>query len=255
MRQLSEQEIAAVNAFEAEMAGTGLVWDADSESGQKNIQIISKQIGSNPYTLDGLRYAVLLHKDELVWKSAAARSAEAVLNQLSEADRKIIDSWITRQRLVSHDDQGVDNKAILVGWLKEAMPEEGISFVALDKALANILSGTGGIRVRQLHWLPEPPQHEGGYGKHSGKVFSSNNDDKEGFVGGRFNHANSTSPSVRAENSAAAKEAALKAEAEAIRGNTHAKTQQIQRMFVTDRSTGQIDWSATKQARLRLANS
>ena len=47
-------------------------------------------------------------------------------------------------------------------------------------------------------------------------------------------------------------EAAAKSEAESLRGWSHSENDQLGKIFVTDERTREIDWTATRDARLRL---
>jgi hypothetical protein len=74
------------------------------------------------------------------------------------------------------------------------------------------------------------------------------------WVNGRKNHAADPAsyPSETPQLSAAKEEARAQVEAESIKGNTHAETDEIQRFFVMIPGTSNIDWSATKTARLNV---
>jgi hypothetical protein len=103
---------------------------------------------------------------------------------------------------------------------------------------------------RQLHYVPLPRQQNP----------RQHQDDGEPFLGRDVNltpaqhrerarQAYATKESESPTTIRGREQAAAKSEAEAMRGNTHSETHQLEKLFVVDETTHEIDWVKTRDAR------
>jgi len=163
----------------------------------------------------------------LTYKSPAQIEFERL--NLSVSEKAIVGDWLNNQKkLVVDGDPGFENISSLAGWLRAR--HFAITAQGLNTALTNVINSG----QRKLYWKPAPatPAYEGGYGRHSNtksERISLSGEVVEKIV----------------DNS---KEKYYQRAAESIQGRTHAETNELRKIVVTN-PDGSVNWKATSQAR------
>jgi hypothetical protein len=251
MREFTQQEQQAILQAELQLREQGLIVD-DADGQQKvdhNVERILAYFDLNkttPLTVQTVLTAVQQMKDQLKWKSAAQMEYEKVYNALSAAEQNAFGAWWFRQKnvLILEGDEGFSNAAQIIAWMR------GRAFDArgLDVAVSNL----AGSSRRPLHWAPTREQVSSGRPGHA--------------PSGAFAPKSETNLSARdhQKRTAAAADAAAGRKTptpgtdyrklcEEIKGSTHSKTAQIQRLFVMIPGTSEIDYEQTYFSRRRAA--
>jgi hypothetical protein len=174
------------------------------------------------------------------------------------ADTQALAAWFDKQTLLIKDgDEGYRNFSELI----QELQGHPATQVNIDNAIASIQYATGGggaigkytTRIRRpLSYVQRQTERP--------KSFHQQTDDGSPFLGKDVN----LTPAQHRERARAAyaepetespstirgrEQAAAKSEAEAMRGNTHSETDQIQKLFVYDQANQEIDWVKTRDAR------
>src|SRR5450631_1301428 len=224
-RQYTEQDIAALTQVETALRDAGM--DIDNP---KCIYLISDYLQANPQipvTYENVIAFVNANNTQFVWLSAAQREYNKVAAENPSAAHQFATWFNVQTQLVKTGDEGFINSALL---LAELRGRDAGDRDRIREAIGRI-GYRGG---RQLTFVPtsqkrDPRSHTA-------------TDDGKGFLHG----ANKSPLDYRREmNEAAEKnnpaapptssvEAAAKAQAGSLRGNTHSETEMIQRVFATN---------------------
>ncbi len=172
---------------------------------------------------------------------------DKLYNQLTKDQQDQFGGWwhsfSTKNTIVTEDEQGFDNAVEILKWTKG----RSLDSRTLDLAVSNLTATQG------LHLVPMRQQESQGRPGHTsdGKGLFSKDD---------------TNLSARDHQKLAAEAAAkasgkseptpgtdFRALADAVKGSTHSKTEQIQKMFTTRPGTSDIDYEQTYYARRRAA--
>jgi hypothetical protein len=210
-------------------------------------------------TQETLAKAFPLIKPHLKLKSPAYLEAERLAQ--GYADAQALAAWFDKQQtLVKDGDLGYKNFSELIQEL-EGRPATQAN---IDSAIASIqyATGGGGTKGRFTTRIRRPLSYVQRQ-KERPKSFHQLTDDGEPFLGRDVN----LTPMQHRERARAAhaeperespstirgrEQAAAQREAEAMRGNTHSETNQIEKLFVIDQTTHEIDWVRTRDARRSL---
>jgi hypothetical protein len=181
-------------------------------------------------------------KPHLRFKSAARLEAEKAARENSTISQKFSE-WFDAQNIIVKDatDQGYLNFAQL---LRELRGRE-VTTDTIFQAMGRISYRPG----RQLAYVQkkgkqvDPSYRPGQFitdynvtpGEHQRRLRASRTQEQE-------------SPAARHSRD----QAAAQSEAESLRGWSHSENAQLSRIFVTDEKTREIDWVATRNARLKL---
>ena len=238
-QQLNQNEMAAYEKFCAEH---NIVCDA-SEVGVANGNILGGFViekMDSDLTPASLAASFPQVRDQLVFKSAAQKEVESVVSGMTEDEKSITREFLKKQgQLVLDGDEGLENLSSIASWLRaRSYP---ISAQNLGTALSNILNNG----QRQLHWKPAAAQTEP-YGRHSSdsRSFAPKSNTNRNITSSKHDHAKDQ-PISTLKNSLSADESRWMQMAEGLRGNTHSKTAEMQKIM---RST----WRETYESRLRL---
>jgi len=198
-------------------------------------------------------------RPHLKLKSPAYLEAERLAQ--GYADTQALVTWFSNQTLlIKEGDDGYRNFSELVQELQGRPATQA----NIDSAIASIQYATGGggafgkytTRIRRpLAYVQRETERP--------KSFHQQTDDGEPFLGRDVN----LTPAQHRERARAAyaepekespstirgrEQAAAQREAEAMRGNIHSETNQIEKLFVIDQTTHEIDWVRTRDARRSL---
>jgi hypothetical protein len=153
-------------------------------------------------------------RPHLKFKSDAYLKLEQAANGMTPPEADIFDEWMSRQRLESANDQGMENATNILSWLRERNLE--IISRNLDVALQNIIC-KGHLGHAPLVWKPIKVKKQ----------------ERE------MSDAEIATWRSRAESARVETPSGL-----VLRG----KTEEVQKTTLNDAS-GKIDWKATAQAR------
>jgi hypothetical protein len=215
----------------------------DDEVGRANGDLIGEYIvltWNEDITPRTLAVALEKLRDRIVFYSAAQLAYDKEYNALTKAQQDAFGSWWHRQGkiLVLENDEGFSNAKEILKWC------QGRNFDArtFDLAVSNLAGSRGLHFVRQSTFRG---------GKHSGSdaSFMSKSDTN---LSAR-DHAARRAAEAAAASGTPAPRTDYRKLSEEIKGNTHSKTLQIQRMTVTRPGTSETDWEATYAARRRAA--
>jgi hypothetical protein len=242
-RQYTEQDIAALTQAETALRDAGM--DIDNP---KCIELISGYLQANPkipVTYENVIQFVHANNTQFIWLSAAHRELNKIVGEDPAAAQKFATWFNVQTQLVKTGDEGFENSSLL---LTELRGRDAGDRDRIQEAIGRI-SYRGG---RQLHFAQStrttvnPRSHAPA-------------DDGQPFLGRGVNKspldyrremneaAEKNNPTAPAPTSSV--QAAAKAEAESLKGNTHSETEQLGRVFVTLPGTSEIDWVQTLASR------
>ncbi len=248
MRQFNETETQALLEAEKLLKEQGLSND------ERNLEIILDYFDKNPTTAVTAQMVLWLAnhdnvKPHLKWLTPAQK-AWADLN-LSAQEFEVVQTWLKSQRgLIALGNEGVENALACTKWVKDR--NYTLNAANLQHAVTNI---TNNGKVR-LHWTPVRQERPELLHNHAKDPVAENpKPDPRYRPDGRLNHSlDPTSHPKQSESSIRTRlDAEAKSKAESVKGKTHAATETISKIFVTD-SQNNINWQATYEARVRAAN-
>lgn len=243
-RIFTEQEIREILEAEKILRTRGLIVDEvdGKESVDHNAERIASYFDLNmniPVTVQTVLKACDLMKDQMHWKSGAQIAYEKLYNALTPSDQQKFGGWWFQQKnvLILENDEGYSNAAKIISWMK-GRPFDSR---ALDLAVSNLAANRGLFLAHQSSFRPSA--HTGGDGSFMPK------DSANLTARDHARHAAEARAAASGQEPAPAPD--YQALADAIKGPTHSRTEQIQKMFVTE--NGGISWEKTYFARRRMA--
>jgi hypothetical protein len=234
--------------------------DWSAEGIKRNADLMDEYFQQNrvPVTIANIYRAVEARKQDFAWISLAEARYNIIAAENPVA-ATAFKSWFDSQKtVINTGDEGFQNA---VNILEEIGKGRNVDSKTIQDAIARIEAPASKFSTRirpPLHYVPvsrpvDPRQHQ---------------DDGTGFLGKNVNETRwqrlsrersereaaeaKSAGAIASAQSAAALE--TKRQADELRGNTHAESEQIGRVFVTTAGT-EIDWPATLQARLALQKS
>ncbi len=252
MRAFTGAEQKVFLEVEPKLRDMGL--DVDSAAdGQKNLEQVMAYFDKNQVAVTEANVLWLVShrnmKAALAWVSPAAAAFNRL--QLTAPEFEVVQAWLKSQRyLINAGDEAIENALACVKWVKDR--NYSLNAQNLTHAITNI----GSNSKIKLHWVPARPQQEQGALHNHAKHPLPTPKTDERYENGRLNHAKDPAsypePSESSVRSRAESEARTKAEA--VRGKSHGATATVQRIFITNPGTSDINWQATYEARVRAAN-
>lgn len=243
MRTFNQKETNQL--LEAEM----LLKEQGLSNDDRNLEILLDYFDKNP-TVAVTAQTVLWvanHpniRPSLTWLTPAQKAWADL--RLSAAEFTTVQEWLSKQQiLVSTGDEAVVNALAVVTWCQKR--GYAINAVNLQHAVGNIMAGS---QVR-LHLVQVRAQQTSMLHNYAKDPMVETKQDPKYRPDGRVNHSYSEPPSESTVRGRAESEA--KTKAEAVRGKTHAASDTLQKILVTNKH-GEIDWQATYEARVRAAN-
>jgi hypothetical protein len=248
---------AEVKTYQKFCADHNIVAD-ESEAGLQNGETIGTYVAITwgvDFTPATLAVALDKLRDRIVFYSPAQAEYLKVANQDPDRANQLA-NWLGTQgnsgQLVNQGDEAFDNLRLLLITLR--------GYDINPTTIRHAEDRIGNKPGNKLQYVPQP-RREGPRSQ------AAKNDDGVPFLGRNLNEPEWVRRSrERSEreareaasrtSSASARAAAVreaKRQAEELRGNTHAESEQIGRVFVTEGS--EVDWPGTLQARLRLQQS
>ncbi len=244
------QLIEALNQFHKIHAPRGFI--DTTENGEALLRHLAQN--NMPPTLASLEQSAKLHTPELGYKFYLSPQ-ELVLQNMranfGEAQLAAFDAWWGRQKHLVHTPQA--EASILAQLVGRVFTNENF-----DSA-AGRCSHTGQVEEhRSVHYQP------GQYSNRTDLKDETPLDQRLDVFGKPVAKSTSYRGSIREQYEAAVaaraerdhtpesnSQAEAQREAEAMRGNTYSRTDQIQKMFITTQS-GAIDWVATRNVRRQI---
>lgn len=246
-RQFTESDLQQFYEAEKGLRQTGL--DVDHESSGHNGKLIVDYLQSNPnvpVTVANIYAFVESRKNDFIWRSAPQQEYDKIAAENPTAAAQLT-NWLATQgkvgQLVNSGDQAFENASSLISELRG----RSITIDTISQAIGRLTCRVGS----KLHFVPKPrksvdPSYRPGVfidpadanispAEHARRARAAYEEKRE-------------SPAVIAER----EQAAAKSEAEGLRGWSHSENEQLERMFITDERTREINWAATRDARLRL---
>jgi len=243
-RQVSEVTQQEVEAYAKFAQEHNIIHDGSVDD-QANAELVLRyfcETWPNVISYQTLTQAYPMLKPHLRFKSAARLEAEKAARENSTISQKFSE-WFDAQNIIVKDatDQGYLNFAQL---LRELRGRE-ISTKTIHEALGRISYRPG----RQIVYVSKPKQQVADDYKPGQLITDYNVSPAEYARRTRAAYeANRESPATISKR----EQAAAKSEAESLRGWSHSENAQLSRIFVTDEKTREIDWVATRNARLKL---
>lgn len=247
---LSDSEIAAFTKFTTD-------YDIliDHEVGVKNADILCGPIinSDSEITLQTLAASLLNVKNQIQFKSAMYKKAEALTSKLHPDEVAAYQSWAKNQKLIlDNSEEGYTNLATLLGWLRG----NSVTAHSLDLSLGNCINNGD---YGRLHFRPQP-KADRSYGPGGKLNHSIVNKSEEGFM--PHNQTNRSLRQVMEDNrpkvdtvpTPVSINVEYKAKAESVQGRSHGQTDQARRLFVMVPNTSEIDWRETYAAREKFLN-
>jgi hypothetical protein len=243
-RQASEIQQHEIQAYQNFCNEHGIIHDGSADD-HANGELVLRyfcETWPNIISHQTLTQAFPQLKPHLRFKSAARVQAERVARENSTVAQKF-GEWFDHQKmLVKEGDSGYRNYALLLNEMRghEMIPQR------IHEAMGRLNHRVG----QQLVYVTkQKPQ-----------------DDLSTYKPGRFVTDFNVSPvehARRAREAYADKQESTavisqreqftaKSEAESLRGRSHSENDQLERVFVTDPKSNQIDWIATRNARIQL---
>jgi len=252
-RQYNAQEIEQMNNAGDQLIANGL--DDSPTGNQHNVDVIDAYFQENqaiPVTVANVFKCVEAKKQAFKWLSPAQHEYNRVANQEPER-ANALSAWLQTQgkvgQLVSQGDEAFENLRLLLLTLRGYQ----IDATTISHAMDRVQSKPG----PKLHFVQATRRTEP-------VSPAAKADDGQPFLGRNLNEPEwarrsrerserdareaASRQSAASVQSAATREARTKAEE--LRGNTHAESEQLGRVFVTEGT--EINWPATLQARLAL---
>jgi len=255
-KEYTAQDIEQVNRAEEQLRAKGL-----DEGTERIVDLLDRYFQANqavPVTAAAI-VKLVEAQPGLKWLSAAELEYRRIAAENPAAAQQIWD-WMAKQgkpgTLVNQQgDQFFQNMSLLLLTLRGY----DINPKTIQDAENRIANKPGS----KLHYVQAPRREMGTITE------AAKNDDGVPFLGRNLNEPEWVKRS-RARSERDAKEAAnqpsstslraiaareAQSKAEELRGNTHAETEQLQRVFVNHSGTSEIDWSQTLSARQSLQQS
>lgn len=223
MREFSQQELQEIFRAQDELREQGLI--VDDKDGKSLVDHNAERIGayftSNPQlpvTIATVLAAVEQMKNQLNWKSREQFNFDGIYAGLTSQEKEAFNSWVRPQRLVNH----YANNVAILKYLKQSQRYEVNHRTLLQAAVDRI--------APQLEWEPLPRQVSERGHKDDGSGFLSKDHDPQ-YRAGRLNHAyvepgSKQDPTPSLDQS----EARWREMALALRGNTHSKNAELERI-------------------------
>lgn len=195
-------------------------------------------------------------KGQLTYISAAQQEHDQVAALFTEPQLDAFTRWYAGQRLVQEGDPAFENKAALLHQLQG----RAISKQTCAEAMGRLFNNA----THRLHVLAEPSPES--FGRHTKAHFENQPsakltldseqtwDQNAEYVNGRRRHT--TNP-VLQEKPSTPTQAHYEQQASAVRGDTHAETAALLRLFQTRSGlrmsalSSDVDWKATLELRLQ----
>jgi len=238
MREFTKQELNAVAQAEQQLREQGLILDNEDgkEAADHNAERVSAFFELNrhvPVTVESVLAAVQQMRDQLRFKLQEQVQFERLFNNLGQDEQRAYKAFRQSGLIDDHH-----NGAMLLGFLAgRKMPVDHSNLVYALKGIAP-----------QLHWEQREQVSSGRPGhEDDGKGFLPEEKNPR-YRNGKLNHAYDEPGSKQAVNSQLnPSEARWREMAEALRGNTHSKNAELQRIH--GRS-----WRETYELRKRALN-
>ena len=246
MRQFTEAEFQEIAKAEGGLRHVG--FDVDHEGANHNGNLVLQYFQANPtvpVTVANIYGYIEKNKAQFIWRTQAQMEYDK-LERENPAAATAVANWLTTQgrvegQLVNVGDQGFENASLLLVELRG----RNVNPTTIYQAIGRLNHRVG----RNLHFVPKPSKQV-----------------EPGYKPGRFIEDANISPGEYARRTRIALEekrespatiskreqAAAMSEAESLRGWSHSENAQLSRIFVTDEKTREIDWVATRNARLKL---
>jgi hypothetical protein len=241
---------ASLTAFEQQETPKGFI--SSFENGRALIQSL---IDNNLLpSVENLAFVAKLHTPELGYKfyyTSQELSLQNMRSNFTAAQLTAFDAWWGRQKHLVHTPQA--ESSILAQMVGRVFTND-----AFDSA-AGRCSHTGQVEEhRSVHYQP------GQYSNRTDLTDSVKPEEMLDVFGQPIHKSTAYRGSIREQYEAAVaaraerdhtpesnSQAEAQREAEAMRGNTYSRTDQIQKMFITTQS-GDIDWVATRNVRRQI---
>lgn len=243
----TERELETLTEAEVQLTRNGLDLSLDTSVGLANGKKLKAKLeetyGDTPVSLANI-YAAVRACPDLVWKSKEQMEYERLARQVLPGEIDVLAKVIKSYKL---KDTYANRLQILQFILARNMDRGEHGFTL---AITNLAAKPGA----NLEWEPTPAQQS--YSPHSGKTrFAQDevNAKDEQYSGGRLNHARTPQQQTEVQRTRN-RDAEYQAKAEALRGSTHNKTAEIQRLFIYKNDGSDVDWAATYAARERIAD-
>jgi len=242
-QELTQAEVDAFNQF----CNENRIISDESEVGQANGNLIGGYIAFTwreditPQTL-AVAFGVL--RDRIVFYTPAQFEYKKVADEDS-VRANTLNQWFhssANSSLVKDGEQGFQNQSALLAELRGRDISEKTIQDAIGRA--NFKRGLHYVTTDRIPRPVDPRQHA---------------DDGKGFMPKDQVNISSREAAARRASAAAGKPSPApqgtdyRALADAVKGSTHSKTEQIQKMFTTRPGTSDIDYEQTYYARRRAA--
>ena len=246
-RQFTPIEVNEIAKAEEGLRQAGL--DVDHEGAAHNANLILDHFQKHPtlpVTLDSIYRFVEANKQQHIWRNPAQQEYDRIARENPPAAAAVT-TWLATQgkvegQLVNVGDEAFENASLLLTELRG----RDVNLTTIYQAIGRLNHRVG----RKLHFVPKPSkQVDPSY--RPGRFIEDYNKtpiDYEHERRAAFADKQESQATISKREQTAAKH-----EAEKLRsGYSHAEDEQVSKLFVTDPQTREIDWIATKNARLAM---
>jgi hypothetical protein len=246
MRQFTEAEFKEIAKAEDGLRHVG--FDVDHEGANHNANLVLQYFQANPtvpVTVANIYEYIEKNRDQFIWRTQAQMEYDKLERENPGAATQLA-TWLATQgrvgQLVNTGDQALQNASLLLVELRG----RDVNPTTIFQAIGRLSCRVG----RNLHFVPKPSK-EVPHDYKPGQFVTDYNVTPGEHQ--RRLRASRTQPQENHATRSTREQAAAKHEAEKLRsGYSHAEDEQVSKLFVTDPQTREIDWVATKKARLAM---